>query len=256
MRNVLLFVVIAIPVIGYNAAYGNSGNIFKKIPQKIKGWMLGILIVALCSTLCVAVYCHTKIIAIFPPHRMISPFRFPEKIVESLKQEPVPGEMFNDIRYGGYLIWRLYPDKKVFIDTRLIIRSPRFFTEYLMLCDDPALFPQVARKFNVTQVILPSAIFPLYFKLIKWLYQSDEWHLRYTDGASVLFVKNDASAGPRVNLSDTNSLRAVVDDINRQWEHSEFVRREAYGYFIDLVKYLGLPGSADFIRNQSRRKEF
>jgi hypothetical protein len=125
-----------------------------------------------------------------------------------------------------------------------------------MLCDDPALFPLVAGKFNVTQVILPSAIFPLYFKLTKWLYNSNEWHLQYTDGTSVLFVKNSVSAGPRIDLSDTNSLRAVIGDINRQWEHSEFVRQEAYGYFIDLVKYLGLSGSADFIRNQSSRKEF
>jgi hypothetical protein len=256
MRNVLLFIIIAIPIIGYNAAYGDLEDLFKKIPMKFKSWIFGILIVAAFLALSVAVHSHVKIIATFPSHRMISPFRFPEKIVEHLKQTPVSGEMFNDIRYGGYLIWRLYPQKKVFIDTRLVIRSPQFFAEYLMLCDDPALFPQVARKFNVTQVILPSAIFPLYFKLIKWLYQSDKWHLHYTDGSSVLFLKNDVSAGPRINLSDTNSLRGVVDDINRQWEHSEFVRQEAYGYFIGLVKYLGLSGSADFIQNQLNLKKF
>ena len=256
MRNVLLFIIIAIPIIGYIAAYGDLEDLFKKLPMKFKSWIFGILIFAAFLALSVAVYCHVKIIATFPSHRMISPFRFPEKIVEHLKQTPVSGEMFNDIRYGGYLIWRFYPQKKVFIDTRLVIRSPQFFAEYLMLCDDPALFPQVARKFNVTQVILPSAIFPLYFKLIKWLYQFDEWHLQYTDGTSVLFVKNNVSAGPHIDLSDTNSLRIVIDDINRQWEHSEFVRREAFRHFIDLVKYLGLSGSADFIQNQSSRKEF
>ena len=256
MRNVLLFIIIAIPIIGYNAAYGDLEDLFKKIPMKFKSWIFGILIVAAFLALSVAVHSHVKIIATFPSHRMISPFRFPEKIVEHLKQTPVSGEMFNDIRYGGYLIWRFYPQKKVFIDTRLVIRSPQFFAEYLMLCDDPALFPQVARKFKVTQVILPSAIFPLYFKLIKWLYQSDKWHLHYTDGSSVLFLKNDVSAGPHIDLSDTNSLRGVVDDINRQWEHSEFVRQEAYGYFIGLVKYLGLSGSADFIQNQLNLKKF
>jgi hypothetical protein len=256
MRNVLLFTIIAIPLIGYSVAYGDFGDLFKKVPRKFESWIFGILIIAVFSALSVVVYCQVKIIAVFPPQRVISPFRFPEKIVERLEQNPVPGEMFNDIRYGGYLIWRLYPQKKVFIDTRLIIRSPRFFAEYLLVCDDPALFPQVAGKFNVTQVILPSAIFPLYFKLIKWLYQSDEWHLQYTDGASVLFVKNEALAGPRINLSDTNSLRAVIDDINRQWDRSEFVRQEAYGYFTDLVEYLGLSGSADFIRNQINRRKF
>jgi hypothetical protein len=72
----------------------------------------------------------------------------------------------------------------------------------------------------------------------------------------VLFLKNDVSAGPHIDLSDTNSLRGVVDDINRQWEHSEFVRQEAFRHFIDLVKYLGLSGSADFIQNQLNLKKF
>jgi hypothetical protein len=163
--------------------------------------------------------------------------------------------MFNDMRYGGYLIWRLFPDKKVFIDTRLVIRSPLFFAEYLKLCDDPALFPIVAQKFNITQVILPSAIFPLSLKVIKWLYQSKDWRLQYTDGASVFFVKNGVSSGPRVDLADTNSLWSVIGDINRQWEHSAFVRREAVAHFIDLVKMLDLPKSAEYIRNQTRIKE-
>jgi len=256
MRNVLLFAIIAIPIMVYNASYGNFGDFCNTMRKETKIWISWVLIIVFLSVLFLDTYHHLKIIATFPPHRMISPFRFPEKIIEGLKQHPIPGEMFNDIRYGGYLIWRLYPEKRVFIDTRLIIRPPRFFAEYLTLCDDPELFPQVARKFGVTQVILPSAIFPMYLKLIKWLYQSDEWHLQYADGASVLFVKNGAAVGPQVNLSDTNSLKAIVDDINSQWEHSEFVRREAYAYFIELVKYLGLPGSADFIQNQISLRKF
>ena len=256
LRNALLFILIAIPIVGYNATFGKFGDYYCNARKDTRMRICWTLLVAFTVVLTADIYSHVKIITTFPPNRMISPFRFPEKIVERLKQNPVPGEMFNDIRYGGYLIWRFYPGKKVFIDTRLIIRSPRFFAEYLRLCDDPALFSQVAGKFNITQAILPSAIFPLYFKLIKWLYQSREWHLQYTDGASVLFVKNGASVGPRVDLSDTNSLKAVVDDINQQWEHSEFVRQEAYGYFIDLVKYLGLQKSADFIRNQTSLKEF
>ena len=28
--------------------------------------------------------------------------------------------MFNDIRYGGYLMWELYPHKRVFADGRLV----------------------------------------------------------------------------------------------------------------------------------------
>ena len=67
----------------------------------------------------------------------MSPFRFPEKIADYIEEHSVPGTMFNDLRYGGYLIWRLYPQEKVFIDTRLIIRPPEFFAEYLAISEYP-----------------------------------------------------------------------------------------------------------------------
>ena len=255
LRNVVLFVIIIIPLIGYNATYGKIDELSANLGKKSKLWTYSGLIIALGAVLIDDVFSQVRMLSIFPPRRGISPFCFPEKIVEELKRDPVPGEMFNDMRYGGYLIWKLYPDKKDFIDTRLIVRSPLFFAEYLKLCDAPALFSIVAQKFNITQVILPSAIFPLSLKVIKWLYRSKDWHLQYTDGSSVLFVKNEVSKSPRIDLSDTNSLRSVIADINREWEHSAFVRREAVANFIDLVKMLDLPKSAVYIRNQTRIKE-
>jgi hypothetical protein len=256
LRNVVLFAIIIIPLIGYNATHGKIAELSANLGKKNKLWAYTGLVIVIGAVLIDDVFSQARMLSIFPPRRSISPFCFPEKIVEELKRDPVPGEMFNDMRYGGYLIWRLYPDKKVFIDTRLVIRSPLFFAEYLRLCDDPALFPLVAQKFNITQVVLSSAIFPLYLKLIKWLYQSKDWHLQYTDGSSVFFVKNGVSVGLRVDLADTNSLGSVIGDINREWEHSSFVRREAFAHFIDLVKMLDLPKSAEYIRNQARIKEF
>ena len=256
LRNVVLFAIIIIPLIGYNATHGKIAEILTGVRKKTKLWIYTGLFIFAGVVLFEALYNQARMLSLFPAHRTISPFRFPEKATESIKKNPIPGEIFNDMRYGGYLIWRLYPDKKVFIDTRLVIRSPLFFAEYLKLCDDPALFPSVAEKFRVTQVVLSSAIFPLYFKLIKWLYQSKDWHLQYTDGSSVLFVKNEVSKSPCVDLSDTNSLRSVIADINQEWEHSAFVRREAGVHFIDLVKMLDLPKSAEYVRNQARIKEF
>jgi hypothetical protein len=164
----------------------------------------------------------------------------------------VQGEMFNDIRYGGYLIWKLYPQKKVFIDGRLVIRSPRFFAEYLAICEQPDLFPFVVNKFNITQVILPSAIFDRYLKLIKWLYASGEWHLEYTDGSSFLFVRNDArkeaSAFPAITLSDSSTVAVIADNIRAQWRDAPEVRKEALGYLSDMLKYLGSRQTAEEIK--------
>lgn len=46
--------------------------------------------------------------------------RIPIQEVTFLKKYKLPGPVFNDYLIGGYLIWALYPDYKVFIDPRLV----------------------------------------------------------------------------------------------------------------------------------------
>jgi hypothetical protein len=145
----------------------------------------------------------------------------------------------------------LYPPKKVFADTRLVIRTPRFFTEYLAICNNPGLFPFAAEKFNITHAILPSAIFPHYRKLIKWLYESPDWHLECTDGSTFLFVKNSASQRPAINLADPKTVDAIADSIDAQWNDAPYVKREAMRYFADLLGYLGLEEAAETVKKKT-----
>jgi len=252
-RNVLLFVVIIIPIIGYNAAQSGLSDAFMSMHKKIKRPFLYAAGTVAAAIIMWAVIRHAWVIAVCPPQRALSPFRFPEKIVEYLRHNPVEGRMFNDIRYGGYLIWNFYPDRQVFIDGRLIIRSESFFADYLKLCEDPELFPAAARRFNCTYAILPFAIFDLHHKLIRWLYASKDWRLQYTDGASVLFVRSDVALNPAVDLSNQTIIDAIVDSIQVQWGKAPYVRKEALGYFSELLSYLGLTAPSEMVKIRMRR---
>jgi hypothetical protein len=232
VRNVPLYIVAVIPIIGHylsTAAFWNRINALRPAT-----YMCALIMLA------VPVFRHAKVTALYPPHCTLSPFRFPEKITGIIKRNPVAGNMFNDIRYGGYLIWRLYPEKKVFIDTRLVIRSPEFFAEYLAISDRPVLFANVAEKFNITHVILPSALFTRHMKLIKWLYYSGAWRLEYADGASVLFVRNDIVHDQPIDLSNDKTISAIMDSIKTQWSGSPELQREGLRFFSDLLDSLGL----------------
>jgi hypothetical protein len=48
----------------------------------------------------------------------IEPGRFPERAVNELARRPGLGNLYNDVAWGGYLLWRLYPPRQVFIDAR------------------------------------------------------------------------------------------------------------------------------------------
>ena len=248
MRNVVLYIVIIVPIIGYYADFHGAESLHGILPVRIRR---GIAIAAsaiAASALAAPLVHHISIVKLYPPHRTLSPFRFPEKITAHIERNPIPGNMFNDIRYGGYLLWRLYPDKKVFIDTRLIIRQPEFFAEYLAISDHPELFEHVAEKFNITHAILPSALFTRHLKLIRRLYKSGEWHLEYTDGASVLFVRNGIPGRPSLDLSNDATVRNIMDSIRVQWNDAPGVYREAISYFSDLLENFELHEAAMLVK--------
>ncbi len=52
----------------------------------------------------------------------LEPARFPEKAVDDLARRRGVGNLFNDVAFGGYLLWRLYPPRQVFIDSRNEVR--------------------------------------------------------------------------------------------------------------------------------------
>ena len=253
VRNALLYFIAIIPVIGCTVMNAADLRRFTQLPRKTRRLAAAGAAAAGLLLIAIPFINHCSVVASCPPHRALSPFRFPEKIADYLKAHPVPGEMFNDIRYGGYLIWQFYPHNKVFIDGRLAIRPPRFFAEYLAVCARPDLFPYVEKKFNITHAILPSAIFTQYRKLIQWLYESPEWHLEYTDGSSFLLVRNTASQRPAVNLADPSTADAIADSISAQWRDAPYVRQEALGYFADMLGYMGLQEPAESVRKKIRQ---
>ena len=53
---------------------------------------------------------------------------YPQKAIDFLLSSGLTGNMFNDYEYGGYLLWRLAPDIKVFIDGRGM--DPEIFSDY------------------------------------------------------------------------------------------------------------------------------
>ncbi|HJT86194.1 MAG TPA: hypothetical protein VJ732_00015, partial [Bryobacteraceae bacterium] len=55
-------------------------------------------------------------------------WKFPKGAADFLAAHHVTGPMFNSYEYGGYLIWRLWPQERVFIDGRALSES--LFLDY------------------------------------------------------------------------------------------------------------------------------
>jgi hypothetical protein len=241
-RNIILYFIVIPPIIGYNYSVsmkdeGQKGlirTLLAKQNRTIKMGVLGTVAIILIFTL----FLHARTITKFPTKSTLSPFRVPTGAVEYLKDHPVEGRMFNSIRYGGYLMWHFSPEKKVYIDGRLIIRPPGYFADYLSILDNPVLFPPVADRFGITHAILPTAIFYRSMPLVKWLYISPAWDMVFADGNSVVFVKSERNSYKAIQLDKDADVEKVRNTIAQNWMDDNYIQDEALLYFNNMVNSL------------------
>ncbi len=55
----------------------------------------------------------------------------PVQATEHLRDEPCAGHLFNEMGYGSYLIWELYPQEQVFIDPRVELYPLELWEDYI-----------------------------------------------------------------------------------------------------------------------------
>jgi hypothetical protein len=108
----------------------------------------------------------------------------PRRAVDYLRLHPVPGPMFNDQFWGGYLIWA-FAGHPVFIDGRCDAYEPSgVFLEYIkiMRLDPDAL--ALLEKYGVRSCLIERTA-----PVCTLLNSRQEWQHVYQDDLSVLYVK-------------------------------------------------------------------
>jgi hypothetical protein len=158
------------------------------------------------------IFIHFRYVKLVLDGLVVAPFTFPEKGSELLQKINLEGNVFNADRYGGYLIWKNFPENKVYIDTRLSMRPAAYFSNYLDLLKNPEKFNVFSKKNNITSVILPIANIDCYIKIAGYLYNDKLWKLIYTDGSEILFVKETSTSLPGLSL-DLKTKETISNEI-------------------------------------------
>jgi len=110
----------------------------------------------------------------------------PVNAVEFIRENEIKGRMFNSLHFGGYLIHRLYPQMRVFIDGRTDYYGDRFFTEYLNLNFGSDGWEDILQKYKIEMVISePQA------PLRNMLLLRGDFALVYQDESSSVLLKRE-----------------------------------------------------------------
>jgi hypothetical protein len=116
---------------------------------------------------------------------------FPEQAAEYVLSGGIPQPIFNDITWGGFLIYRLWPEYKVFADTRTL--NIDIYRQYMNVLNDTAEGGAILRAYGIKSIITP-AINPYtgeIFPLVRGLMVNDDWALVYLDGVAMIFVRKE-----------------------------------------------------------------
>jgi len=106
---------------------------------------------------------------------------FPVQAVNWLEKNPQPGKMFNYFPWGGYLIYRLWPQQQIFLDGQMI------YVESLVRDYETALngneeWVAVFQKYHVDWLLVPDEA-----PIARVLKRESGWELLYADETAVIF---------------------------------------------------------------------
>jgi hypothetical protein len=109
---------------------------------------------------------------------------FPAAAVEFIRNQKSPQPIFNEYIWGGYLIWRLYPDYRVYIDGRADVYGDTLVEEWLETHDGKAKWREPLDHHGIRTVLVkPDAA------LASLLRQDSGWQKVFEDKQAVVFIR-------------------------------------------------------------------
>ena len=119
-----------------------------------------------------------------PPARFraeFDPQAYPAKAIAALQRTP-QARIFTWDQWGDYLIWRLYPAGKVFVDGRSDYYGSAFEEKYIDVLNVKYGWEGILGGFDVDTILLPPSA-----PLSGALKESSRWRVVYDDGVALIF---------------------------------------------------------------------
>jgi len=138
----------------------------------------------------------------------IHPAFFPEGAVNILNREPIKGNIFHDYSLGGYFMFRLYPQYRVFIDGRIYPYPLDILHSEQNALDSWAYFENIGLKYDARAVMLHISQRRTRL-LLQALLLSDRWAVVYADGKAVLFLMRGAGNDDIIARREINVFKGL-----------------------------------------------
>jgi len=174
----------------------------------------------------IAVICLMIKLFIFPGQAVDKHF-LPVGAANFIAQNHISGPMFN-LEMGGYLIWRLWPQQKVFLDDRNEVFAGQVADNYKKIALIQDNWLELVKNYNINYFVLGYKIplSSLAKKLTKDLREQLDFRLVYWDDASVIYLKNSEMNRPIIDRFEYKVIQPFYDPNSIQKEDFKTAAQE------------------------------
>jgi len=124
-------------------------------------------------------------------------YSYPVKAVEFMEKENLlgrsNGNLYNTYNFGGYLIWALYPEHKVFLDGRVepYVGNSKVFANYWSNFEGGDPWKESVNKYNITVALMtpPHVNSNTLYDDSSRMFPNEEWAPIYFDDNALIYVK-------------------------------------------------------------------
>jgi Flp pilus assembly protein TadD len=217
LRNLPIFGLLAVPVIAVNlqTVVGSWRSAIRRTRLRIPHCALRIALLLVAAGLLVLVFARGVNVGsdvrkpAFGYDRRI----FPAKAADFVARNRIQGNIFSTMEYGGYFIWRLYPEHQVFIDGRLDVYGPSMFETYGRMFWSAPVFDTMVQKYDITCCVLPqppsnTAVTQNYIG--RTLARRSDWSLVYWDDLALIYLRDVPSNRQLIGANAYQALLPIL----------------------------------------------
>jgi hypothetical protein len=184
IRLIPLFVLIAIPLISKQVAKWLRARPSNSPPRDRLNFPAR-QVLNLCLIVGMALFAGLHTARVIRQQPQSEAENFPEAAVAFLQTHAPVGRVFNSYDWGGYLVWRLYPAVRVFIDGRADLYGDQFLHEFADTYGFKDGWRQTLERWNIQTVVVP-----VDSALATGLRNAPGWSVAFNDSHAIVLTRS------------------------------------------------------------------
>jgi hypothetical protein len=181
VRHIPLFVLVAMPVI---AAALPVASPFSAVSQRGPDSSRFRPLLNLAVVILIAVFALVKWVSLARSQDAHEAEQYPQRAIAFLQASAQPQRIFVYYDWGGYAIWKLYPEYRVFVDGRADLYGDDLLRQFKTALQLRTGWRDVLDVWKVEAVLVPPSC-----ALAQALLLDPNWHVAFTDSKAIILLR-------------------------------------------------------------------